>query len=224
MHDSTQFEAAGHEIFAGKVRKTACGLALTVFAAAMVLRLLGLDDICGFRAEHLEEYFSHCGEDGRGTAVHTLWNMRCLFRWLVATGAVSDDPLAGIGQQKNHADTDYVPADQIAKPADLATLDLESFRDVRDRLIAYTLCYDYALRIGEVARFTVNPCHSWTKECRFRRGCGKVLLAHPERFELPTLWSEARCSVQLSYGCVANTLAGATAQCGRAWVALPMAS
>ena len=27
-------------------------------------------------------------------------------------------------------------------------------------------------------------------------------LAHPERFELPTLGSEDRCSIQLSYGCV----------------------
>jgi hypothetical protein len=25
-------------------------------------------------------------------------------------------------------------------------------------------------------------------------------LARPERFELPTLWFEARCSIQLSYG------------------------
>jgi hypothetical protein len=24
--------------------------------------------------------------------------------------------------------------------------------------------------------------------------------ARPERFELPTLWFEARCSIQLSYG------------------------
>ena len=25
-------------------------------------------------------------------------------------------------------------------------------------------------------------------------------MARPERFELPTLWFEARCSIQLSYG------------------------
>jgi hypothetical protein len=32
-------------------------------------------------------------------------------------------------------------------------------------------------------------------------GC-KLLkrVARPERFELPTLWFEARCSIQLSYG------------------------
>ena len=28
-------------------------------------------------------------------------------------------------------------------------------------------------------------------------------MARPERFELPTLWFEARCSIQLSYGRVA---------------------
>ena len=30
---------------------------------------------------------------------------------------------------------------------------------------------------------------------------GQILeMARPERFELPTLWFEARCSIQLSYG------------------------
>ncbi len=31
------------------------------------------------------------------------------------------------------------------------------------------------------------------------------LLAHPERFERPTLWFVARYSIQLSYGCAVNT-------------------
>jgi hypothetical protein len=29
---------------------------------------------------------------------------------------------------------------------------------------------------------------------------GRFRLARPERLELPTLWFEARCSIQLSYG------------------------
>jgi hypothetical protein len=29
---------------------------------------------------------------------------------------------------------------------------------------------------------------------------GRIKVARPERFELPTLWFEARCSIQLSYG------------------------
>ena len=29
-------------------------------------------------------------------------------------------------------------------------------------------------------------------------------MARPERLELPTLWFEARCSIQLSYGRVGN--------------------
>jgi hypothetical protein len=35
--------------------------------------------------------------------------------------------------------------------------------------------------------------------------CREKKVARPERFELPTLWFEARCSIQLSYGriCVA---------------------
>ena len=31
-------------------------------------------------------------------------------------------------------------------------------------------------------------------------------VARPERLELPTLWFEARCSIQLSYGRAANRL------------------
>ncbi len=31
-------------------------------------------------------------------------------------------------------------------------------------------------------------------------------MARPERFELPTLWFEARCSIQLSYGRVGTIL------------------
>ncbi len=27
-------------------------------------------------------------------------------------------------------------------------------------------------------------------------------MVHPERFERPTLWFVAKCSIQLSYGCV----------------------
>jgi hypothetical protein len=34
----------------------------------------------------------------------------------------------------------------------------------------------------------------------------KKTKARPERFELPTLWFEARCSIQLSYGRVATIL------------------
>ena len=29
---------------------------------------------------------------------------------------------------------------------------------------------------------------------------GKMSMVRPERFELPTLWFEAKCSIQLSYG------------------------
>ena len=30
--------------------------------------------------------------------------------------------------------------------------------------------------------------------------CKSLIMVRPERFELPTLWFEARCSIQLSYG------------------------
>ena len=39
---------------------------------------------------------------------------------------------------------------------------------------------------------------------RFSRPCEN--LAHPEGLEPPALWFEARCSIQLSYGCVRFSL------------------
>jgi hypothetical protein len=64
--------------------------------------------------------------------------------------------LEGIARYRTRADKDFVPADQIAKLADLSTLDLSNFRDVRDRLITFALSYDCALRIGEVARLLLD--------------------------------------------------------------------
>lgn len=127
-----------------------------VSAITMILRLLGVEDMRRFNVGHVERYLAHCGEDGRDSAVHTLWNMRCLFRWLVAMGTIKEDPLAGIGRHRTHADKDYVPAAQITKLTDLAILDLGDFRAVRDRLIAFALCYDCALRIGEAARLRLD--------------------------------------------------------------------
>lgn len=40
--------------------------------------------------------------------------------------------------------------------ADISTLDMEDFQSVRDRFIAFALCYDCALRIGEAARLRLN--------------------------------------------------------------------
>jgi hypothetical protein len=45
----------------------------------------------------------------------------------------------------------------------------------------------YAIR-GPNHENSKYPNKDWTK------------VARPERFELPTLWFEARCSIQLSYG------------------------
>ena len=174
-----------------------------VFAAMRAMRLVGIRGICDFSRDHVDRYLVHCGEDGRDTAIHTLWNARCLFRWLVATGTIEHDPLDGIGKQQTHADTDYVPADQMVKLADLETVDLADFGAVRDRLITFGLCYDLALRIGEVARLrasdvTINDFVEVNVRGEIQKGSGKASMTlrnlFPESkklFELYLqLWSQ----------------------------------
>jgi len=130
-----------------------------VYCAARFLRVAGVDDMRKATCDHVESYLDSYGEDGRSTAVHGLSDARPLFNYLLALGILQDDPLASLGPKPKRADDDYVPADQINKLADLSTLDPSCFRDVRDRLIAFALCYDYALRIGEVARLKLSDIH-----------------------------------------------------------------
>jgi hypothetical protein len=51
--------------------------------------------------------------------------------------------------------------------------------------------------------FETHTTRVWTEAAE-----NKLLqeVARPERLELPTLWFEARCSIQLSYGRAANRL------------------
>ncbi len=174
-----------------KVKKTPTGLKPTsallspsvresaTYAATMLMRLVGVDDVRRVTKEHVDQYLRHEGDEGRENAIHTLWNMRALFRHLVAAGAMAEDPLDGLAQQKSRVDGDYVPADQINKLVDLATLDAASFADVRDRLVAYVLCYDYGLRIGEAARLRlenvrVNDYVELTLPGHIQKGSGKA--------------------------------------------------
>jgi len=120
-----------------------------VFAAKMIMGVAGLDQITGFGQLHVDRYFEACGEAGRGTAVHTLGNMHCLIRNLVASGKMKEDPLAAVGHPKSRVNREYVPGDQIGKLQDLKTLDMSDFESVRDRMIVFVLLYDFPLRIGE---------------------------------------------------------------------------
>ena len=141
------------ELLSPSVRKNA------VYAAARLLRVVGIDNVQNVTSGHVERYLDSYGEDRRATAVHGLSDARPLFNWLIALGVLDGDPLKSVGRKAKTADSDYVPADQIAKLADLATLDPGSFRDVRDRMIAYALCYDYGLRVGEAVRLKLSDIH-----------------------------------------------------------------
>src|SRR4030095_10404712 len=71
-------------------------------------------------------------------------------------------------------------------------------------------------RISPLTLSGIRLCRSWRINARVAPSTGKARAAspspalcayehclkptRPERFELPTLWFEARCSIQLSYG------------------------
>lgn len=206
-----------------KVKRTRDGMASTsvqlshhvrqnaIYATTLILRHVGLNDILSFNSKHVDQYLKLCGSDGRDTAIHTLWNARCLFRWLTATGNIPEDPLAGIGQQRNNANTDFVPADQVAKLSDLATLNFANFRDVRDRLITFALCFDYALRIGEVARLRLEDVRVGNfvevgLRGEIQKGSGKPSITFRNLFPESKLLFEAYLRLRGTFGVKTDSL------------------
>jgi site-specific recombinase XerC len=71
--------------------------------------------------------------------------------FLLAGGIIAEDPLAGISEKPTSCNMDYVCAEGIRKLGDLRTVDMDDPIDVRDRMIAFALCFDLALRRSEAA-------------------------------------------------------------------------
>jgi site-specific recombinase XerC len=69
---------------------------------------------------------------------------------------MATDPLTDIPRKDRRENLDYVPQEGIDKLADLATADMDDFMEVRDRLTAFSLYYDFALRNREGSLLDVH--------------------------------------------------------------------
>ena len=123
-----------------------------VSSARTMLKAMGMDDLRGLTPAAVREFLAACDARGaRDAGLRHIGNIRPLCRFLLSRGIIGEDPLAGIADKPASRNMDYVRADGIAKLADLRTVDMDDAMDVRDRMIAFAMCYDLALRRGEAS-------------------------------------------------------------------------
>ena len=138
-----------------------------------LLKRMAITDLRLLTPERISDYLDSCDEGGsRDAALRHLANIRPLCRLLQARGILTKDPLAGISQRPMSSNMDYVEIEGIKKLGDLRTVDMNDVVDVRNRMIAYTLCFDLALRRSEAGWLDLD-------ELRIRQSDhGMVLALH----------------------------------------------
>jgi len=114
------------------------------------LRAIEATDILQISADDVEEFIDDYESEGkRHTAIGILDYIRPLFSNLLAKGLIKTDPLVDVPRKEKKENLDYVDQAGIDKLADLSTLDMNDFMDVRGRVLAFSLYYDFALRNRE---------------------------------------------------------------------------
>ena len=122
-----------------------------------LLKRMAIDDLRLLTPERIEDYLESCVEEGaRRAALRHIANIRPICRFLQAEKIVAKDPLVGITERPMTSNMDYVDAEGIKKLGDLRTVDMNDVIDVRNRMIAYALCFDLALRRSEAAWLDVD--------------------------------------------------------------------
>jgi integrase len=125
--------------------------------ALNLMRQVGVDDICSVTPEIVTAFIrGHADQGRRQTAIHLLADVRPLFSNLWARGLVSGIPFDDTVKKVVGESDDFVPPEGIEALRNLSTLDRDDFSAVRNRLICFGLCYDVALRCGEVVRLKAD--------------------------------------------------------------------
>lgn len=156
----TDYHRNGCRVRGGRLSVTPLKETCKENAIGAVLRLLSLTgkiDVLAIVPEDGERMLEQYTAEGkRASAVDQLAAARMLYSHLVASKVIPSNPLDRFTHKSGKVDGDFIPHDEIEKLRNFSTADLRFFDDVRSRLIAFTLCYDFALRIGEVAQLKVG--------------------------------------------------------------------
>jgi site-specific recombinase XerD len=128
-----------------------------VRAALILMGKVGkksLADIVEADGDNFLQEYVHRGM--RNTGVEMLVSVNALFRYAIARKLFEANPFSSYSAKTVTTDDDFVAEEGIARLRDLTTCDMNSFMEVRNRLLAYGLCYDFALRIGEAVRLNIQ--------------------------------------------------------------------
>ncbi len=118
------------------------------------------DDIISITEEDVEEYVEyHDGNGTKSTAHKVLDYIRPLFSNLRCRNLIDGDPLRLIPRQVSGVNLDYADQAAIDTLADLSTVDMNNFADVRGRLLSFALDYAYALRNRESSLVRCSDFH-----------------------------------------------------------------
>ena len=121
------------------------------------LDVVGKNDVMAVTPDDVDKCIALYMERGlRDRAINMLADARAVFKNLFARGVIPADPLAAITQKVARVKNEFVMPAGMAKLQDLSTVDFKDFDDVRDRMLVFALCYDFALRVGEVALLKVG--------------------------------------------------------------------
>jgi len=148
----------------------------------LFLKTVGKTDVLSITAADSEKFLEiYTARNERQSAANILVDIQPFFNNLWARGLINQLPFITTCIKQNGVNDDFVPPEQLAVLQDISTVDMKDIVAVRNRLLTFCLCYDFALRIGEVAQLkvsdvTVNDFVDLTIRSEIQKGHGK-----PER-------------------------------------------
>ena len=145
----------------------------------LFLKTIGKISVADVVASDADTYLDAYTAKGiRQVAINNLADLHSFFANIWARGIIDKLPFNTVFAKKTNVDDDFVPPQGLAVLQDLSKVDLKDFVEVRNRLLAFCLCYDFALRIGEVvglkvSDITVNEYVDLTMRTEIQKGQGK---------------------------------------------------
>jgi len=137
------------ELLGEKNRKNICDRILTF------LRAIESADVFSITKADAQKLIGIYQEKGNeAAAIALLDQIRPFFSYMVAKGMMTEQPLVDIPNRTWNQNFDYVAPDDIDILA-ASKIDMNDFLEVRDKLLTYTLCYDFSLRINTVSLIQV---------------------------------------------------------------------